>query len=326
MKNIKLWVKQNSPEILLASAIINSATSIVFGCIATKKLQTALKPYKLNIAKVHKEIDNINASSIKTIDEKEVALKEANNKLKKWRRKEALKVIYYYTPCLITFGLSTASMFGSHKILKGRNVALAAALTTLKSGYDAYRQRVRDKIGEEAEKALFENRNTKELTNKSNKDSSKELDKKSLANTHTDCDFGVIWGIGNSNFDKVNPGLNITFLNQVEQYCNRKLQAQGYLFLCDVYDELGYNADLLGERKLMASRVLGWIYDPSDKTRDSYISFGINKPNNTLTEAAKRMQSGLEDSIWLEFNVDGDILTGNKGAATFMKYAIEKGK
>ena len=45
--------------------------------------------------------------------------------------------------------------------------------------------------------------------------------------------------------------------------------------LHEVYEDVGIDISSLGDNKAQASRVLGWIYDPEDTSRDSYISFGL---------------------------------------------------
>ena len=78
---------------------------------------------------------------------------------------------------------------------------------------------------------------------------------------------------------------------------------------------------MVGERKTQAARVLGWIYDPADDTIDSYVSFGLADKEGNLNQETMDMLRAGERSIYLEFNPDGDILTGSNGRKTFAKYA-----
>ena len=68
------------------------------------------------------------------------------------------------------------------------------------------------------------------------------------------------------------------------------------MFLNEVYDALGIPLTKAGQ-------VVGWIYNPNDKTINSYVDFGIfnqNKQSNLFV-------NGYERSIKLDFNVDGVI-------------------
>lgn len=91
------------------------------------------------------------------------------------------------------------------------------------------------------------------------------------------------------------PEQNKFFLLQQQHYANEKLKVRGYLFLNDVYD-------MLGIPRTKAGQVVGWIYDPNDPNRDSYVDFGLFNHNN------EDFVNGYENSILLDFNVDGMIL------------------
>ena len=88
---------------------------------------------------------------------------------------------------------------------------------------------------------------------------------------------------------------NMMFLQKVERFANDKLIAQGYLFLNDVYQMLGFSPTRAGQ-------CVGWIYDPTNPVGDNYIDFGIFRPENS------RFVDRNENCVWLDFNVDGDIL------------------
>lgn len=321
MSNFKLWFKQNSPEILLGVNVVGSAGAVILGSVATTKVAGIVNPKMELIGEEKKLIEKL--SKAEQVSDEEI--KKHKSIIKKTYFKMGAKLFLNYLPCILSYSASTVAAFGSHKIMKGRQIALAAALSTCEAGYAAYRSRVREKLGEEAEKALFEGREEKEVKVKDEKGKEKIEKSYDLKNLHTDCDFGVVWGDGNYDYDHEHPGLNISHLMQAEQTMNDILRSRGYLFLHEVYEQLGYTNGMLGERKLQAAHVLGWIYDPEDKERDSFVSFGIHDSKGVLTPEAKRLQQGTENAIWLEFNVDGDILTGDKGKRTFMKTAVKKG-
>ena len=90
---------------------------------------------------------------------------------------------------------------------------------------------------------------------------------------------------------------NKSFLQKVQNYCNQKLQAQGYLYLNDVYHELGIP-------KTKAGQVVGWIYDEKNPVGDNFVDFGIFDVYN---EKARDFVNGYERTILLDFNVDGNI-------------------
>lgn len=318
MSKFNLWFKQNSPTILMITGIAGMASSVVLACVATNKVEKVVKPAKEKIVKDH---NILNETIVKDV------IDETKKDIRNTYIKTGLKVAGYYAPAVFVFGLSAAALCCSHNIMKGRNLALASTVTALKTSFDAYREKIKEVYGEDEESKIFkESGKTKKISDK--KDSVSDDDEDAKVNNvevDSDCPYACLWGPGNENYESKSNQLNITTLNQIETFMNQKLRAQGYLFLSDVYDALGYTPGMLGERRLQASRVLGWIYDPSDKTRDSYVDFGIHDKDGSLKDNVKAFACGKEDYVWLEFNVDNeDILTGSNGSKTFMKFAIKK--
>lgn len=91
------------------------------------------------------------------------------------------------------------------------------------------------------------------------------------------------------------PEMNKLFLKQIENYMNEKLRAQGYLFLNEVYDQLGMARSKVGQ-------VVGWIYNPENPTGDNHVDFDIYSDRN------QDFVNGIETDALLDFNVDGCIL------------------
>ena len=90
---------------------------------------------------------------------------------------------------------------------------------------------------------------------------------------------------------------NQMFLIGRERYANDKLNAQGYLFLNDVLE-------MLDLPRTKEGQMVGWVKDPKIG-RDDYIDFGIFNANKKSNRA---FINGYEPSIWLDFNVQGNIL------------------
>lgn len=89
---------------------------------------------------------------------------------------------------------------------------------------------------------------------------------------------------------------NLMFLLCVQGHANEKLKAQGYLYLNDVHD-------MLGLPRTKAGQIVGWIYKENNTDGDNYVDFGIYK-----TEKNAKFVNGYENSILLDFNVDGPII------------------
>ncbi|MCA1800666.1 MAG: DUF6353 family protein, partial [Actinobacteria bacterium] len=83
-------------------------------------------------------------------------------------------------------------------------------------------------------------------------------------------------------------------IRAIQNYANDMLKARGHLFLNEVYDELGLP-------RSRAGAVVGWVMS---KSGDNFVDFGIYNQEN---ERARAFVNGQEQSILLDFNVDGVI-------------------
>lgn len=81
---------------------------------------------------------------------------------------------------------------------------------------------------------------------------------------------------------------NRMFLEEQERWVNHKLRRDGFVFLNEVYQALGFERTSIGQ-------ITGWLVNPQEG--DGYIDFGLFEQRNK------------EDSpnFWLDFNVDGII-------------------
>lgn len=313
----KFWTKKHSPELLIAGGIIMAAGAIVSACFATKKAGEILPSATKKIADIH-----ANLKDTYKIENKQIDPKEEKKDLVKVYAKTGGKLLLVYAPTIVMFATSVSCILGSHNIMKGRNLALAAAYTTLDNGYKAYRKRVKEKLGETAEEALFKDirAEKKDVSDKDGELKTKNVKTPHVANNADP--YTAIYACGNRGWER-DAALNYDYLMTQQAYLNRKLQAQGFLFLSDVYDALGFDASMLGADKIRASHILGWIYDPTDLTRDNYVSFGLTDKHGISKSAISTQIENNEPDFWLDFNCDGDILNLSKdpNKKTFSKFA-----
>lgn len=314
---VMFWGRRKSPELLVAASIIAAAGSIVLAIKATPKAELVLEKANKDLKRIKADMNDDNK-----IANKEYSVSLGKKELTKVYAKTSLELGKLYLPTAIGFGLTVTGILGSHRIMKGRNVALAAAYTTLENGYRSYRERVAAKVGEKVERDIFRNvyEEEKEVTEIDKKGNEvTKLKKVKGPHIKVDSDFSVIYDSNAKDWQR-DTNLNLNLLSLREKYLNQKLQYEGAVFLHEVYEELGIDISSLGESKLQASRILGWIYDPADDTRDSYISFGLFDRMGNRTESTMEALRNNDPELFLEFNVDGDILTGINGSKTFTKY------
>lgn len=202
----------------------------------------------------------------------------------------------HYGPT-VTIGLvGLGCILASNGILRQRNVALAAAYQTVSTAFGEYRKRVAREIGEEREYDIYRGFRTEEIEDPNTHEIKKV--------THVDDDPNGLSPYARF-FDELSdcwqktPEFNLLFLRQKQSYFNDLLHAQGFVFLNDVYKELGIPAT-------QAGNIVGWEISENG---DNYIDFGIYDFNS---EQARAFVNGYERSIRLDFNVDGPILQNLK--------------
>lgn len=205
----------------------------------------------------------------------------------------AKDMVVHYGPAVSLGMAGVACMLVSNGILARRNTALMLAYQAAQSAFTEYRGRVRESLGEEQEMELYTGvRKTGEVTEEDGtvKDVIEIRNSKGTASPYARFfdEYSPYW--------QKNPEFNLFYLRGKQGYFNEYLNARGYVFLNEVYRELGIQETQVGN-------LVGWV--AGSNNGDGYIDFGIYDLQN---EDARAFVNGLERSILLDFNVDGVIL------------------
>lgn len=289
-------LRKHSPEILAAAGVVGIVTSVVMACKATTKISEILEETRDTIDIIHeKEHDpelNESGTYNPEIAKKDLTIVYAQTGFKLFR---------LYAPSVILGVMSIGSMLASNNILRKRNVALAAAYTTIDKSFKKYRNNVVERFGETVDKELKYGIKAKKVEETEvNPETGKEKKTKKSVDIATGIDERSEYG---RFFDEASPcwekdaEANLMFLRAQERYANDLLQSRGHLFLNEVYRMLGIPISKAGQ-------VIGWIYDPKNSELNNYVDFGIYNINR---EKSRDFVNGYERSIFLDFNVDGNI-------------------
>lgn len=287
-------LKKHSPEILVVAGVVGTVVSAVMACKATTKVSTIIDNTKTSIDTIHECVNNPELAEEYTAEDskKDLAIVYAQT---------GVQLAKLYGPSVILGAASITSILAGHNILRKRNLALAAAYQVVDTGFKKYRGRVVERLGEQMDKELQYDIKAKEIDET-------VVDKKGKEKTVTKT-IEVANPVAAQSpytvcFDETCSGwqrdaeTNKFFLLRQQDYANEKLKSRGYLFLNEVYD-------MIGARRTKAGQVVGWVYDESNPIGDNYVDFGVF---DIHSEASRNFVNGLEKSIWLSFNVDGDIL------------------
>lgn len=286
-------VKKHSPEILLAAGVVGTVTSTVMACKATTKLSGILEDSKEQLNQIHEYVEE-NGHSEKYSEQDE------KKDLTIVYTQSAIKVAKLYAPSVLVGMVSLGAIVEGHKILRTRNLALAAAYATVDKGFKEYRGRVIERFGKDLDKELKYNIKAKEIEKVvAGEDGieTKTTETVYTGEVSTKSDYAKF-------FDETCRGwrkdaeYNLMFLKDQERYANDLLQTRGHLYLNEVYDMLGID-------RTRAGQVVGWVYNEKNPVGDNRVDFGLC---DVYSNATRRFVNGLETVILLDFNVDGDIL------------------
>lgn len=285
--------KKHSPEILVVAGVVGGVTSAVMACKATTKAGDIIEDTKSQLDIIHKGMEDGNIRGV------EYTKEDGTKDLTIVYTQTAVKFIKLYGPAVALGTVSIVSILAGHNITRKRNLALAAAYTTIDNSFKQYRNRVIERFGEELDRELRYDIKVKEVEETVVNEDGTESTVKTTVNVidpNTISDYSRIFDECNTSWSK-SPEHNLVFLKQQQNYANDLLKSRGHLFLNEVYDMLGFP-------RTQAGQIVGWVYDEVNPIGDNFVDFGIY---NLDSERARAFVNGYERSILLDFNVDGNV-------------------
>ena len=275
-----LRVGKHSPALMVAGGVVGVVGTAVLASQATLKVGDILDDSKDTLEK------------IRTVQHPDYSEDDRKRDRVLVYAKTTIKIAKLYAPTVVVAGLTIGLMIQSHQILNRRNVALGAAYQALDSAYKKYRQNVIDEFGAEKDRSYIlgcEQIDVEVV----DEDGRKDVKTKEVTNNRSP--YGKLFNEYNKNFQNV-PEYNLLFVRGIQNYCNDLLQSRGYLFLNEVYEQLGFDATTPG-------CVVGWLANSKDG--DGYVDFGLFEEKEALR--IFDYATGREGELFLDFNVDGVI-------------------
>lgn len=265
-----LQLQKHAPAILTTVGVASVVTAGVLAAKNTLKLEETIDEGQDRLRWTNEQIEAGEAS-------------ERARTLTYVRNVVEIGKLYFIPTTLMVGGI--VCILSSQNILNKRNAALAAAYNGLAASYDAYRERVREELGEEKERDIFLGQ----------KDEIVEIDGKKVKKKvlvdgeYAGSPYRFRYDQTNENWTGFHDE-NLFRLQVAQNMYNDLLKAKGHVFLRDVLTTLGI-------QDTPASAVTGWIYDPDNPKHlgDNFIEFNV------------RDFQAEYGYILLDFNVDGTI-------------------
>jgi hypothetical protein len=271
-----LTVKKHSPTVMVVGGVVGLGVTSVMAARATRNIDPILDKHA-------KQRIDIAVDAISEKDEQRQVVRLYSD--------TAWELGKLYAPTIAVGTISAMSVLSGHKILQTRHIATMAAYTGLMEQYQAYRARVAETVGPELERDIYGG-----AVGKWEEDPNRpgEYKMKPSYGEQTANYLRPFFDEANDNWT-TDPTSNFYFLKGVQAHANNLLQARGYLFLSEVYKDLGMPPT-------KETIVSGWMLD-SD-TGDGFVDFGF------MTDQSPQgimFRNGAERSVRLNFNIDGVI-------------------
>ena len=283
--------RKNSPTILLGVGVASMVGSTVLACRATLKLEEVLDGVQKDKHMAHTVKEKVDNGEVR--EDVTYTDEEMKKDISVIYIRGVAKVVRLYAPAVVLGGIGVACLTKSHNILQDRNVALTAAYLAVDTAFKNYRGRVVDRYGEDVDREL---RYEAEEVTVIDEETGKAFDTVRVAPGEPS-GYARWFDEENNNFTRPPfDGHNWVFLRSQQNWANDMLRARGHLFLNEVYG-------ILGLSHTSAGSIVGWIYKRENDRGDNYVDFGCWDQQNEPLD----FFNGRDDSILLDFNVDGPI-------------------
>jgi len=274
-----LSVRKHSPAILFTAGIVGVVSTVVLASRATLKLSDVLD-------ETDREVEKIQA-----FEDRDYSDEDRHRDILKAKVRGGLRVAVMYTPAVAVGVVSIASLSGAHLVLTRRNMAVTAAYAALDRGYREFQKRVESEYGPEKARdlrlGLVDREYVEETAEGPVVRTSKGVGPNGLSG------YAVLFSRDTSASWSSEHFRNQLFLQCQQNYANDLLNSRGYIFLNEVLTFLGLPITKAGQ-------AVGWFLGKGD----DHVDFGFFDGDSA---AGMLFATGQENSIWLDFNVDGVI-------------------
>lgn len=304
VNKVGFTMQKHSPEILTGVGVTGVVGAAIWACVQTRKVDKVIAKHeeRLRAIKSQKEFADTQEPE-EGVDKFDYPDEEFRKDVASVYVNTGIDFAKLYGLPVALGALSISCIIGSTVIQKKRNISLAAAYATVDEAFKAYKKRVEEKYGVDAERDIrfgVKEKEVEETTvNKKGEEVTKTKKVKAIdySDPSTYSPYAKFFD-SSSPYWQDDAEYNRMFLNQVEETANQRLKAKGKLFLNEVYQ-------LLGMQTTKAGQIVGWVYDKHNPIGDNEVRLmGIYNVNS---EAARDFVNGFEPVVLIDFNVDGNI-------------------
>lgn len=263
----KTKIKKGAPTALVVGGFLVTGAGIVYACKNTIKMKEIVDTTKEEKEEIQSVMSNVNPQN------EEYSNEDYKKDIRRLNLKLALDAIKTYAAPVSIIATGFGMIGFGYGIKCKRYTELSAAHAGLLAFIEGYRERVKEKIGEEEEYKLFHNIETEEITEEGKKKKTKQevmrnpelfdfiFNDTTADGAHGDAEY-------NHN-TKEWDGYDLYLIKRAEESANEILNTgKGYLFVNDLRKMLGLDEIIDGQS-------YGWVKDPDDKEKvhlDIYVT------------------------------------------------------
>ena len=237
--------RKHSPEILMGLGIGGTVTATVIACRNTSK---KVAPRKV-------QHDLVLLAAEEDMKNEIISEEEAKKEVKKECMSYAVDVAKAYAVPVTIEIASVACILWSNNIMRKRLAGVTATLSMTMSAFEAYRDRVRERYGEEEEMSIYLNERKVEIETTDEKGKTK---KETI--TVADPDISTIGRYltpTNGNFSKSEAFME-NLIRMKDAQLNDFMMANGFIVVNNIYEEWGFETDT------ESGMTVGKVYNPDD--------------------------------------------------------------
>lgn len=288
--SVGLQLKKHSPEILMGVGVVSFFGTIILACRATTRAEEILDKH------AH-EMENIKEAA--AVAEADDMYDDRKDKIIVYTH-TATDMAKLYAPAIAAGTLTLGCFLKAYSIINGRYLGVVAAYNGLSLAFDAYRQRVKEELGDQMDRHFRYGctEDTIEVSTDKGDGKGFKTTKEKVENTDRGSisQYAKFFDRSCPEWDE-NASFNMRWLRANETAANDILNSRGHIFLNEVYDMIGLPHTSEGA-------MVGWLEKGRKGSGDGYVDFGLYDPNN---DSARRFVNGEDNVVLLDFNVDGII-------------------
>lgn len=296
----KFYGKKYKPEILLVGTIVSGVIGIVEIAKASTNVNEIVEEAGEAMDQVRK---NHKEGAVVDDAENLVEYTDRDKAIDTFRVavKTTVELGRLYGKAVIFESISLGCLVAMYNEQKARSFALASALSGVEQAFNSYRFRVREKYGDEEEQKLYYGIKARTVEEKVvDEDGKEHVEKKEeLYFDGEPSPYSKFFDESCPEWTK-DPDQNLWILIAKQKDLNIRLKAKGYMFLNEVYYELGMP-------ETPAGQIAGWVYDykpgqPSEE--ETTIDFGIFDVKDI---GCRAFVNGYSPSVLCDFAKNGHL-------------------